>query len=236
MTFLSSASARARSLYLGKVKVWVFDLDNTLYPSTAELFAQVDHRMGEVIARTLDIGYDEARRLQKEYFHRYGTTLRGLMDNHGVDPHVFLDHVHQVDTSRLEANPRLCRALARIAGKKIVYTNSTVRHARAVLDRLGLAEAFDDIHDIVAANFIPKPDIRSYRHLLTRYGIDPSAAALVDDVPRNLEPAHELGMTTVLVRSHHEWAQMGSEGAHIHHVAEDLTAWLEANLPEPPTP
>lgn len=218
---------------LEHIETWIFDLDNTLYPSTAELFAEVDQRMGEFIAGLLDLDYAEARKLQKHYFREYGTTLRGLMNHHDVDPRAFLDHVHQVDVSRLTPDARLGTVLEKLDGTRIIFTNSTVRHTHSVLTRLGIADRFHHVHDIVAAAFLPKPDPRAYRDLVRQYDVDPTKAVLFEDVPRNLEPAHALGMTTVLVKSHHEWSQMGDDGPHIHHVTDDLAAWLDARIPDP---
>lgn len=209
-----------------RIDTWIFDLDNTLYPSSVELFAEVDRRMGQYIADLLAIEYDEARRVQKEYFRAYGTTLRGLMIHHRLDPLDFLDHVHRVDIERLDPDPALATALSQIEGRKIIFTNASRRHAESVLDRIGVRHEFDAIHDIVDANFVPKPDPDAYRTLVERFAIDPHTAAMFEDVPRNLEPAAALGMITVLIRSHHEWAKMGSEGAHIHFVADNLADWL----------
>ncbi len=227
-----NADPGSEASLLSHVEHWVFDLDNTLYPSSEALFSEVDQRMGDFIATRLSLSYEDARKVQKEYFHQYGTTLRGLMIHHDVDPHEFLSHVHTVDVGRLSPNPRLDSVLSRIEGHKVIYTNATTHHARNVLERLGVSRHFPDVFDIIAADFIPKPDIRSYHALLARYDIRPEAAVLFEDVPRNLEPARALGMTTVLIQTDHEWSRFGEIGAHIDHVVDNLTDWLHHALPE----
>ncbi|HYB56562.1 MAG TPA: pyrimidine 5'-nucleotidase [Alphaproteobacteria bacterium] len=211
------------------VAVWIFDLDNTLYPASSRLFDQVDRRIGEFIAETFALDPAAARALQKHYFRTYGTTLRGLMSERGVDPHHFLDYVHRIDRTALSPDPALEAALARLAGRKLVFTNGSADHAEKVMERLGIAHHFEAVFDVVAAGFLPKPDPACYRLLLERHAIAPEAAAMVDDIARNLEPAHELGMTTVWLMAETEFATLGEkEDAHIHHRASDLVAFLEA--------
>ncbi len=207
---------------------WIFDLDNTLYPSTCELFAQIDKRMGEFIGHLLGLDRTEARQVQKQYFYQYGTTLRGLMVEHGLDPIDFLDYTHDIDLSPVVPSPELDSVLGRLEGRKLIFTNATARHARNVVGRLGIGHHFDRIFDIAAADYTPKPDPAAYRVMVRRCGITPRRAALFEDIARNLEPAAALGMTTVWVKPHHEWAGAGLEtdDTHIHHVADDLVAWL----------
>lgn len=211
---------------LAHVESWIFDLDNSLYPARTDLFALIDIRMGEYIQRLLACDPVEARRVQKQHFLEHGTTLAGLMRSHGVDPREFLDFVHDVDLARLSADPELVRALDRLPGRKFVFTNADETYARRVLDRLGLANAFDGMHDIHAMDYVPKPDPRSYAAICRVHGIDPRRALFVDDMARNLAPAKALGMTTV-------WLDNGSEkGGHdadldaIDHVVADLGPWL----------
>lgn len=213
---------------LAHVDCWVFDLDNTLYPASCRLFDQVDRRIGEFVARHLAVDAEEARRVQKEYFHVFGTTLRGLMERHALAPAEFLDYVHAIDLSAVAPSPALDAALERLPGRKVVFTNGSTRHAENVLARLGVAGRFDDIFDIEAARYLPKPEPAAYERLIERHAIDPRAAAMVDDLPRNLVPAAVLGMTTVLVRTGEEWAADGADSPHIHHVTDDLVGWLEA--------
>ena len=212
---------------LDHVDAWIFDLDNTLYPASCNLFAQVDQRMGEFIQRFLAVDAAEAHRVQKQYFREYGTTLRGLMVHHGLTPSEFLDYVHAIDCSPVQPSPALDAALGRLPGRKVIFTNGSVKHAENVMARLGVAHHFHGIFDIIAANYVPKPDPGCYASMIREHAIDPRAAAMFEDLPRNLAPASALGMTTVLVRTDSEWAQDGRDGPHIDFVTDDLVRWLE---------
>jgi putative hydrolase of the HAD superfamily len=212
---------------LDHVGVWVFDLDNTLYPAHCDLFKQVDRRIGEYVAELMRVPFDEARWLQKNYFRRYGTTMRGLMSEYGVDPLHFLDYVHRIDHSPVEPNPVLGRALAALEGPKYIFTNASVAHAEAVLDRLGIAGHFAATFDIIAADFIPKPHDWFYDEFLKRHGIDPRRAVLFEDMAKNLKPAHARGMTTVLIETDNAYSMEGHEGPHVEHRTQDIAAWLE---------
>ena len=207
--------------------IWLFDLDNTLYPARCNLFSQTDRKIGEYICRLLNVGPDEARRVQKEYWREYGTSLRGLMLRHGCAPGEFLDFVHDIDYAPVDASPALDQALARLPGRKLVFTNGTVRHAERVLERLGVPHHFEAIYDIVAANYVPKPERTVYDDLVRRHGVDPARAAMLDDIAINLLPAHALGMRTVWIRTEESRRRAeGTDLAHIHHQADDLLEWL----------
>ena len=219
-------AAQASPAAFSHVSDWIFDLDNTLYPASCRLFDQVDVLIGRYIAELLSIDPVAARKIQKDFFREHGTTLRGLMSVHGVDPHEFLDYVHAIDRSPVAPNPALADALDRLPGRKFIFTNGSVSHAEAVLDRLGALGRFEDIFDIVAAEFEPKPRMAPYRALVDRNGIVANRAVMIDDLPVNLAPAHELGMTTVLVRTDSDWAQHEADGDHVHHVIDDLASWL----------
>lgn len=218
---------------LSHVEHWVFDLDNTLYPAECNLFAQVDVRIGDYICRTLDIPYDEARRIQKGFFRTYGTTMRGLMTEYGVDPDDFLDYVHDIDHAPVPHSPALDRALESLPGVKYIFTNGSVAHAEKVMDRLGVAHHFDAIFDIAAADYQPKPADHFYDRFLERHAVEPSRAVLVEDLAVNLKPAHERGMTTVHVITDHAYAMEGHDQPFIHHRTDDLVAWLEAVVGTP---
>jgi putative hydrolase of the HAD superfamily len=215
------------------IEDWIFDLDNTLYPASCRLFDQVDKRIGTYISTLLSLDEIEARKIQKQYFRDYGTTLRGLMTRHAVDPHDFLHYVHAIDRSPVCANPALGAALDALPGRKFIFTNGSVAHAEAVLERLGIGGRFQDIFDIVAAEFEPKPQEAPYRRLVERNGIAATRAAMIDDLPVNLVPAAALGMTTVLVRTDSQWAQEAAGGDHVHHVIDDLADWLSALVAAP---
>ena len=211
------------------IKDWVFDLDNCLYPASTGLFALIDERMGSYIQRLLDCDPVEARRVQKTHFHEHGTTLAGLMKDHGVDPHHFLDDVHAIPLDRVGRDDRLVSVLERLPGRKFVFTNGDAAYARRVLEAIGIHQSFDDLHDIHASAYRPKPDPHGYRLLLDRFGIDPRSALLADDMAANLKPAKAVGMTTI-------WVDNGSErgnhgvGDFIDHRVEDIGDWLEGIL------
>jgi putative hydrolase of the HAD superfamily len=219
----------------GAVETWVFDLDNTLYPHHLNLWEQVDIRIRDYIAGFLKITHDEAFRLQKDYYRRYGTSLRGLMEEHGLEPDEFLDIVHQIDYSPLTPNPALGEAIARLPGRKLILTNGTRRHAETVMQKLEIAERFEDIFDIAAAELEPKPRPLVYDRFLVRHNVDPGKAAIFEDLARNLEVPHALGMTTVLVAPagaravlREEWELAGRDAAHVDHVTDDLSSFLRA--------
>ncbi len=217
----------------GEDTVWLFDLDNTLYPASCRLFDQVDRRMGEFVQDRLSIADPaEARRIQKKYLREHGTTLRGLMEVHGVEPEAFLEYVHAIDLTPVAASPALDLALAALPGRKLIYTNGSQAHAAGVLDRLGIARHFGGVFDIAAADYLPKPSRLAFEKCLAHHGIAAEHAVFFDDMPRNLEPAAALGMTTVWVVTDSEWARLGYTGREdfIHHATEDLTQWLQGRL------
>jgi putative hydrolase of the HAD superfamily len=224
----------ATSPDFGHVTDWVFDLDNTLYPPSSRLFSQIDARMRSFICDLLKVDAEEAYRLQKQYFREHGTTLSGLMKIHNVPPKAFLDHVHDLDVSVIPENAELGAMIARLPGRKLVFTNGTVAHAERVLSRLGFAHAFDGIFDIVHADYHPKPRLEAFDLFIKRHGIVPGEAAMFEDLARNLAPAHDLGMTTVLVRSPdghgdpavRSWGEPGVEAVHVHYETSDLTDFL----------
>ncbi len=217
---------------LANIESWIFDLDNSLYPASSNLFELIDIRMGEYIQRLLGVDAVEARRVQKNYFHAHGTTLAGLMVSHGVEPGEFLDFVHDIDLARLAADPALVAALDRLPGRKFVFTNASEDYARRVLERLGLANAFDGLHDIHAMAYVPKPDPSAYAAICARHGIDPARALFADDMARNLAPAKTLGMTTLWVDNGSEQANAVAEADFIDYRANDIAGWLGEVLGE----
>lgn len=218
-----------------RVETWIFDLDNTLYPASCNLFAQVDRRMGLFIQQLLDLDPAAAKTLQKGYWRSHGTTLRGLMSEHGVDPIAFMDYVHDIDLAEVPHSPALDAALARLPGRKVIFTNGSVRHAERVLEARGIARHFDVVFDIVASGYRPKPDPEPYLWLCDRHGITPTRAVMVEDIVRNLLPAHAMGMGTVWVPAP-DGNRDGIATDHVHHVAEDLEAWLIEIAADPASP
>lgn len=221
---------------LSHVTDWVFDLDNTLYPRSCNLFAQIDLLITQYMMDLTKLAFAEARALQKAYYRDCGTTLNGLMQRHEVDPEHFLGTVHKIDYSPVEAQPELVATIRALPGRKFILTNGDVGHARAVLERLGGAdELFEDIFDIRAMAYKPKPLPEAYAAFLTAHGIDARRAAMFDDLEKNLVVPHETGMTTVQVVAAedftHEqvdaWELGRSSGAHVHHVTDDLADFLK---------
>jgi putative hydrolase of the HAD superfamily len=216
------------------IDTWVFDLDNTLYPHHVNLWQQVDVRIGEFVAAWLKVSREEARRIQKDYYRRYGTTMRGMMTEHGVSADDFLAYVHQIDHSPLEPNPAMGAAIARLPGRKLILTNGSTDHADKVLQRLGIGAHFEAVFDIIAAELEPKPAPQTYQKFLGTHGVNPRTSAMFEDLARNLIVPHQLGMTTVLVVPdgtrqvvREDWELEGRGAAHVGHVTDDLTGFLE---------
>jgi putative hydrolase of the HAD superfamily len=215
------------------VETWVFDLDNTLYPHHLNLWQQVDERIRNYISNYLGLNHDEAFRLQKDYYKRYGTTMRGMMTEHGMNPDDFLDFVHQIDHSPLEPNAALGLALEQLSGRKLILTNGTRKHADAVMHRLAIEDHFEDVFDIIAAELEPKPSPQTYERFLKTYDVDPTKSAMFEDLARNLVVPHDLGMTTILVVPEgtrevfrEDWELQGRDAPHVDHVTDDLVGFL----------
>lgn len=217
------------------VETWVFDLDNTLYPHHLNLWQQVDERIRSFVCEFLKLPKDQAFRVQKDYYRRYGTTMRGLMVEHGLDPDTYLDYVHAIDHSPLQPNPALGAALEKLPGRKLILTNGTRKHAAAVMGRLEIDRHFEDVFDIAAADLDPKPLPQVYDRFLARHGVDPTKAAMFEDLARNLEVPHALGMVTVLVVPEgqrevmrEEWELEGQDAPHVDYVTDDISTFIRS--------
>lgn len=179
---------------------WLFDLDNTLYPPENGLFGAVDARINEFLAAHLGLGEPAANELRRRYHDEYGITLIGLMEEHGTEPHHYLDFVHRVPVGDfLGPDAALRELIGGLPGRRSIFTNGSRRHALAVIAALGLGGLFAEIFDIVALGFRPKPEPATYRTVLERLGAEPARTVLLDDLARNLAPARAMGMRTVLV-------------------------------------
>ena len=215
------------------VRDWIFDLDNTLYRADNGIFAQIDGRMTEFVAGLLDMEHDAARRVQKELYRDHGTTLAGLIAVHNIDPEPYLDFVHDIDLSELHPDRALIAALARLPGRRFVFTNGCRNHAMRILERLQLADLFDQVWDIRTIGFIPKPAQAAYDAVVKAGEVSPARAAMFDDIARNLVVPHELGMTTVWLDGQSDWSRQGPEfpvasKAHIDHETRDLCSFLNS--------
>lgn len=207
---------------------WVFDLDNTLYHPELAIFDKIDAKMGQYIARLLQVDALEARQVQKNYFREYGTTLAGLMRHQNIEPRDFLDFVHDVDLSAIAPQPALVEAIAALPGRKFIFTNADTPYARKVLERLGLSDIFSDIHDIYATQYIPKPEQSAYDSMLDAFGIDPEKSVFFEDMARNLRPAKAMGMGTIWINNGAELGAHGHDEAHIDLTADRVEQALSA--------
>ena len=216
------------------IGTWIFDLDNTLYPAASDLFAQIEERMTVYLMRELKLDETEAKALRRQYYRKYGSTLSGLVAHHTVDPEAFLSYVHDIDLSVLKPDPALAQAIARLPGKRYVFTNGCRNHATRVLEKTGLSGLMDGIWDIRSMAFKPKPQPEAYARIVADTGIDPKSAVLFEDMAVNLAPAYDLGMTTVLLANGSIWSDQapGQPAAavshpHIHHTIDDLGNFLQ---------
>jgi len=187
-----------------KINTWIFDLDNTLYSADSGIFQQVHQLMGEFISKNLSMNMSDAKKLQSKYYKQHGTTLRGLMDNHGIDPDHFLDEVHRLDYSIVGSNKILNEELYKLEGRKIIYTNANKKHVIDVLDRIDLTNFFDEIFDIKMANYIPKPELKPYEEIINLFSIKPESSAMFDDIAKNLVPAKKVNFTSVWIDAGYE--------------------------------
>ncbi|MGN7294676.1 pyrimidine 5'-nucleotidase [Rhizobium sp. SAFR-030] len=219
------------------IRDWVFDLDNTLYPHHINLFSQIDRNMTAFVAELLQMEPAEARLLQKRYYHEHGTTLRGLMVHHEVDPNAFLEQAHAIDYSTLLPHPELGDAIKALPGRKFIFTNGTVAHAQAAARALGILDHFDDIFDIVAAEYVPKPAGATYDKFASLNRVDTRNAVMFEDLPRNLEVPRALGMKTVLLVPRNlgdfvieRWEQAEDADPNVDYMTDDLTSFLRSAL------
>jgi len=210
------------------IETWIFDLDNTLYSADSGIFQQVGILMGEFVAKHLKVNIKEAKEIQRKYYKEHGTTLRGLMDNHSIDPDTFLDEVHRLDYSIVQPNYELNKSLKKINGKKYIFTNANKQHADKILEKLKIANLFDGIYDIKMANYIPKPEIQTYEKLIETYNIEPDKTIMFDDIAKNLVPASKKGFTTVWIDVGHEnfSDDIASSKKFLNYQTSVLSNWL----------
>ena len=208
------------------IKYWRFDLDNTLYSGKTKVFEQVDKKMSKYISNKLNITVEEAKKIQKNYFHEYNTTLNGMIKNHKIDPDEFLEYVHDIDIDFLEKDLELVKEMERLEGKKIIFTNGSRKHAINVTKRIGIDQCFDGIFDIVDSDFVPKPSIEPYKKLVEKHKIDPKLCVFVEDIARNLKPAYEMGMKTVWIENDEPWAKKFSDSIFVNYKTNNLSEFL----------
>ena len=249
--FLKDSSGRPRALAsealpladtLSHINTWVFDLDNTLYPADCDLWPKIDQRITLYLSYLFGLDGMSSRALQKYYYRRYGTTLRGLMVEYGIGPKEFLDFTHDIDRSSLFPDLALANAITALPGRKLILTNGSREHALLTAGALGLEAMFEDIFDIADADFVPKPAAATYERFFERHAVDPGRAVMFEDLAKNLIIPHERGMTTVLVvpepgrRDHREAFETarGAETPYIDFVTSDLARFLGGIAPDAP--
>ena len=212
---------------LQSIKFWIFDLDNTLYSGKTKVFEQVDKKMSKFISEKLNVSIEEAKKIQKNYFHEYNTTLNGMIKNHKINANEFLEFVHDINIDFLKKDPALAKEIKKLDGKKIIFTNGSRKHAINVSKKIGIEQLFDDIFDIVDAEFIPKPLLEPYKKLVKKHKIDPKLCVLVEDIARNLKPAYEMGMKTVWIENDEPWASKFSDSKFVNYRTNNLSEFLK---------
>ena len=212
---------------LAKIKYWIFDLDNTLYSGDTKVFDQVDKKMSKFISEKLNVSLEEAKKIQKNYFHEYNTTLNGMIKNHEIDANEFLEFVHDVDLDFLKEDKLLKQEISNLNGKKFIFTNGSKAHAANVTKRIGIENLFDGVFDIVESDFIPKPSIEPYKKIIEKFKIEPQYSIFIEDIARNLKPAHELGMKTVWIKNDEPWAAKFSDSDFINYKTDNLAKFLK---------
>ena len=212
---------------LTNIKYWIFDLDNTLYSGDTKVFDQVDKKMSKFISDKLNVSVEEAKKIQKNYFHEYNTTLNGMIKNHKIDANEFLEFVHDVNLDFLKADKPLEKEISSLNGKKFIFTNGSKAHVANVTKRIGIEKLFDGVFDIVESDFIPKPSIEPYKKIIEKYKIEPQYSIFIEDIARNLKPAHELGMKTVWIKNNEPWAAEFSDSDFINYKTDNLAKFLK---------
>ena len=212
---------------LADIKYWIFDLDNTLYSGQTKVFSEVDKKMSSFISKKLDVDLIEAKKIQKEYFYEYGTTLSGLMKKKNINPHEFLRFVHEIDISWLPKDKVLREELIKIKEKKYIFTNGSHEHVKNITKQLGIDGLFNDAFDITDADFVPKPHLDAYLKLIKKFDIDPNQSILIEDIAHNLEQAKNLGMKTCWLENGEAFAKKDSDKPYIDYKIKNLPSFLQ---------
>ena len=209
------------------IKYWIFDLDNTLYSGQTKVFSEVDKKMSAFISKKMSVDLIKAKEIQKKYFYESGTTLSGLMKHDGIDPHEFLEFVHDIDISWLPKDLLLKKELIKIKEKKYIFTNGSHAHVENVTKQLGIDGLFDGVFDIVDANFIPKPHIDPYKRIMKKFDLDPKKSILIEDIAHNLEQAKNLGMKTCWLENDESFAKKDANKSYIDYKIKSLPYFLQ---------
>ena len=209
------------------INYWIFDLDNTLYSGQTEVFSEVDKKMSAFISKKMNVDLIKAKEIQKKYFYEYGTTLSGLMKQDSIDPHEFLEFVHDIDISWLPKDLKLKDELIKIKEKKFIFTNGSHAHVENVTKQLGIDGLFDGAFDIVDANFVPKPHIDPYKNIIDKFKIEPTKSILIEDIAHNLEQAKNLGMKTCWLENEEAFAKKDADKPYIDYKIKNLPSFLQ---------
>ena len=209
------------------INYWIFDLDNTLYSGQTEVFSEVDKKMSAFISKKMNVDLIKAKEIQKKYFYEYGTTLSGLMKQDSIDPHEFLEFVHDIDISWLPKDLKLKDELIKIKEKKFIFTNGSHAHVENVTKQLGIDGLFDGAFDIVDANFVPKPHIDPYKKIIDKFKIEPTKSILIEDIAHNLEQAKNLGMKTCWLENEEAFAKKDADKPYIDYKIKNLPSFLQ---------
>ena len=212
---------------LTKIKYWIFDLDNTLYSGQTKVFSEVDKKMSSFISEKFNVNLIEAKKIQKEYFYEYGTTLSGLMKKKSVDPNEFLEFVHDIDISWLPKDKLLKEELIKIKEKKYIFSNGSHAHIKNVTNQLGINGLFDGAFDITDGDFVPKPHLEPYKKLIEKFKIDPNQSILIEDIAHNLEQAKNLGMKTCWLENDETFAKKDADKSYIDYKINNLPSFLQ---------
>ena len=209
------------------IKYWIFDLDNTLYSGQTKVFSEVDKKMSAFISEKMSVDLVKAKEIQKKYFYEYGTTLSGLMKQDSIDPHEFLEFVHDIDISWLPKDLKLKDELIKIKEKKYIFTNGSHAHVENITKQLGIDGLFDGAFDIVDANFVPKPHIDPYEKIIEKFKIEPTKSILIEDIAHNLEQAKNLGMKTCWLENEETFAKKDADKPYIDYKIKNLPSFLQ---------
>ena len=212
---------------LTEIKYWIFDLDNTLYSGQTKVFSEVDKKMSSFISEKFDVDLIEAKKIQKEYFYEYGTTLSGLMKKKNVDPNEFLEFVHDIDISWLPKDEFLRDELIKIKEKKYIFSNGSHAHIENVTNQLGIDGLFDGAFDITDADFVPKPHLDPYEKMIKKFKLNPKESILIEDIAHNLEQAKKLGMKTCWLKNNEAFAKKDADKPYIDYKINNLPSFLQ---------
>ena len=209
------------------LKNFIFDCDGVLYSDLEAVFGQVSKRMTNYISKKLNLDLKKAKELQTNYFHKYNTSLNGLMIHHDISPSEFLDYVHDINLDFLEKDLVLRKELLNLDAKKFIFSNGSHSHIVNISKSLGIDDLFDGAFDITDCNFVPKPSIEPYEKLVKKFNIDPKETVFVEDIAINLEPAKKLGMKTVWLINDEYWGKKDSDKDFIDLKIKNLSSFLK---------